>query len=1372
MAQRPPTPSLPSPLNADPARQATPLFKGVDYQIWHTVLAWSDLTDEQILVVEGMEDFDVIGSGIGIGTQIKALTKPISLRSAPVVEAIRNFWVGRHSNRTKTIELRLLTTADLSIEAGEPFGPNRSGLALWNSEAKRAIPCESSLLQQFLITDPSVSAQLAAPFPSEVPPLVGFITSISAETFHRECIQRISWLLNEPSVDEVREAARLKLHAFGEQMGLLPRDSDQAMERLFRHIAEIGMREHRELTRAEFRVLFDEATRISVPASFVNAQASKMAAQLQLSTGSAAQEAYLPPEPFLLPGLPNPCMPREELVTQLAKSLSEHTFLALQGSTGKGKSTMAKLVAKKSGSKWGWANMSHLRPEQRVPALRNLNRQVASWGPAPTLILDDFAAEGADSKALLQELAVLKHLVCSRRGRLIVTTQRRLGSSFRRHACLPPEVEHNVSSLRKEEIRAFCRQSGCPDDARLSPWVNIINAHTGGHPQLVHAQTSVLASRHWPMPTTTEITAIPPEVTEERQQARQLLSQLDPGEVELLYRLSLAFEPFRKDQAVVVAEIRPALSRAGDKFDKLLGPWIEPAGGRYFRLSSLLTRAAQENWTPDRLKVMRKEYAKAIRRAGECTLLEASEGLFQAIMARDAELAGTVLAPLMLVAAESRKLLAQALGWVPLIGADESLFQDKPIVAHLLRVVQFRNAVAGEDAAAPKLAEALFNSALRSLPRELDLLIRVGAASEILLAIRVLVAPELLLRSWLNFTQLAAEDGQIGAIARSIEQYLPTGNVRLKVRFDELLFSFILARRGGKHYLMRLINAIEQLEGGERKLIIEMLRSNRTRLSSFIDGVWINELADQSPDWTGCIDSLRTAWKAGGQWGVPCMVDMSARGIAAIQDEHLGLKEAALETLATAATELGSDALMLRSQRAMLHHLHGEHEAAYKTWVSTLDDWSREDHEAALPGLFAFANCGASAGLLEWWSEAASTFEQARVFALAVNRQLDALQFAADAAYCLWRAGKRSASVRGFAECLRTLETLESTASPDEFHTQWKLTEHLINWCAVDSGVPTHLPVATPRPGICSEVKSTERHQLLKTLPRGPILLSWFRLAEAELSADVGTEAFASLCLRSDVDAYPGLQPLIAFLRVQRALHEEQWKELPQLGYAAGLANGQARVPSSDSSTLFKPVLPANPTQPATGFGEIMLREVLFAALLFCTSRGKVVESLIDIWQVSTVSDDCRRVMTPALTSITTIMSADPLSAYRYYETAGDDRFTRLLAALSMAHNLNATPEMCFVGLATLVTDDGLTVNYCGSHRTIGALTRNLWLQRIQFPAELNSPRLTIPAIQTAASGITVNLASAAKILLAAIDAVSVNTPPSLRSKLKRLAGE
>ncbi len=47
-------------LIADPKRQVNDALRGYVYQIWHSVNAWLDLAEDEILYLEGAEDFDKV----------------------------------------------------------------------------------------------------------------------------------------------------------------------------------------------------------------------------------------------------------------------------------------------------------------------------------------------------------------------------------------------------------------------------------------------------------------------------------------------------------------------------------------------------------------------------------------------------------------------------------------------------------------------------------------------------------------------------------------------------------------------------------------------------------------------------------------------------------------------------------------------------------------------------------------------------------------------------------------------------------------------------------------------------------------------------------------------------------------------------------------------------------------------------------------------------------------------------------------------------------------------------------------------------------------------------------------------------------------
>ncbi len=258
------------PLEGDSSRQATSLFRGIDYQIWQTVLAWMDLKETEMLVVEGAEDFDTIDEASAISHQIKDLSSPISLRSECVKDALRNFWISKHKNPGRNIKFRLITTAPLSIESGKPFNVARPGLELWNEAGDRDLVEHSRGLQQFLITDQSVSEALAEAFTPGIPSLVDHLSRLSPQEFHTEFIAPIRWLPHQPDVSAVREEVRLRLHSFGERFRLLPRDSDLALAPLFEHVAHVAIKEHRVLTPDDLRVQFDNSTRVQIPIAKFN----------------------------------------------------------------------------------------------------------------------------------------------------------------------------------------------------------------------------------------------------------------------------------------------------------------------------------------------------------------------------------------------------------------------------------------------------------------------------------------------------------------------------------------------------------------------------------------------------------------------------------------------------------------------------------------------------------------------------------------------------------------------------------------------------------------------------------------------------------------------------------------------------------------------------------------------------------------------------------------------------------------------------------------------------------------------------------------------------------------------------------------------
>ena len=119
-------------LKTDPKRQAHNQLRGYLYQIWHSVNAWLDLTENEILYLEGAEDFDIVSDATATTVQVKDTQRNITLRSQEVNDAIKHYWELRTNHSDLTVKFRFLTRSKIGKEQGDPFGNDQPGLRLWN----------------------------------------------------------------------------------------------------------------------------------------------------------------------------------------------------------------------------------------------------------------------------------------------------------------------------------------------------------------------------------------------------------------------------------------------------------------------------------------------------------------------------------------------------------------------------------------------------------------------------------------------------------------------------------------------------------------------------------------------------------------------------------------------------------------------------------------------------------------------------------------------------------------------------------------------------------------------------------------------------------------------------------------------------------------------------------------------------------------------------------------------------------------------------------------------------------------------------------------------------------------------------------------
>jgi hypothetical protein len=133
------------------------MLRGCEYQILHTVSAWLDLRGEEVLFVEGAEDFDTTGPGEAAAVQVKISPDPISLGQRPIQEALNNYWTLKNAAAGRPVRLKYLTRATFAVEQEKPFGPDVRGLDVW--QRRPVTDSEARQLGDYLATKDNLNQE-------------------------------------------------------------------------------------------------------------------------------------------------------------------------------------------------------------------------------------------------------------------------------------------------------------------------------------------------------------------------------------------------------------------------------------------------------------------------------------------------------------------------------------------------------------------------------------------------------------------------------------------------------------------------------------------------------------------------------------------------------------------------------------------------------------------------------------------------------------------------------------------------------------------------------------------------------------------------------------------------------------------------------------------------------------------------------------------------------------------------------------------------------------------------------------------------------------------------------------------------------------
>lgn len=582
----------------------------------------------------------------------------------------------------------------------------------------------------------------------------------------------------------------------------------------------------------------------------------------------------------------------------------------------------------------------------------------------------------------------------------------------------------------------------------------------------------------------------------------------------MLYRLSLVASPFRGDHALEIAGGAQALDAPGDAFDRLMGAWIEPIAGKYYRVSPLIANEARAVWGPTRLRQLHVAIADAMISCGDLTQTEVSTIFFHAYVGKSDSHLTAMGRVLHQSSEEIWEATAQQIRWLPLLKlqAGEVLYEQNPTLSILLRHVQFKIALLVDESLATRVMNAWRREVEALDPQQL------AWFQELNLAITATIIdrspaddPAQLLDDLLTLDRLQRAHGDFFA------QFF-SDKIKYRDRVSGMHWDagdlvravavIVGSRCRELGRFKRLLEALETCESDFRDRVLDGFSVHPENLSHIVEAVWVNEADKESPDWPGCLRVFEKVVRLGITWGKPLLSDTAIRGIAVIMDGYQQKPAAALEALDQLAVGSGRDSALTRNALGLvLFHLQ-RFDEALELWRSTLPMWSVHD----LTEASAIRLATVTAGKLGRWNECADLFDEARRRLKRPVLPETTAGSRADTGYALWRAGRNNDAISAFATALHRLERLEKLKSRGiSTHKVKKLIGQVLIWIAEQSGdrvIPTH----DPGPGSCSNLDPMPE---MDKLPEADLDLCWYQLIRVEFQLSTSRCWACDNCLDS-----------------------------------------------------------------------------------------------------------------------------------------------------------------------------------------------------------------------------------------------------------------
>jgi len=1345
------------PLIIDPSRVAADSIRGYWSQVWRSVLAWLELTDDERLFLEGAEDFDKVGPTDAEVVQAKDVAGNVTLRSEDVLEAIGHTWEHRQRNRGRAVRFRFLSTGGFGVEHGAPFGKGVGGLQLWlearASTDKVARERNARKIADFLIAEGKLPK-----------PVQDFIRGASDETLWAELIAPIEWDLKAESTASIIQEVKGRLVILGSHKRVSADRAELVAEHLYAHANETATRQRdRSLGRAELLRLFDEKTRQSLPADLYDSLICALGAHLPTPNGATTIGA---PAPAI--GSPPPLPPRyfERAATlgEVARRLGSDGALVLEGGTGVGKSTVAAGHAAASGEVWGWVDLRGLDAASLVAVLDRVNIGLAIEPGIQGLVLDDIAVP-ADPRPLERRLSQIRAVLSARDGKLIVTSGVPWPQRLRQALVLGTEGCLQTPAFERSEIARYMIERGCPTE-QADTWAAFIEVHTLGHAQLVHARVATLEAQGFPQAKLIDLPTTPPDVIEARSEARRLISTLEQPTRELIYRLSLMVGAFTRPQAIGIAGLPVAIQEPGLVLDALIGPWLEVVMEGLYRVSPLLksigTEVNGEAWTTE----THRNIGRSLARGRVLTPTDVSSILMHATLSRDWATIGQLSYGLMRADTETWAALAQSLSWFTIVatGAIAAYIDVDPFTRFLIRLLQFRVAAAKGDSERASQIFDMFDAELPSNIAETPLLM---ARYFFLASVVLRTETKLPMSRFLDvgFEFLALSDRFAAELAEASSPDFDKLMEGPEGRPDKAgVFGFNLATRIRiRADLEALLDACEGRDVVQLRRLFWFMGARETTGGLSMDRVWLAEHSLPAPDWPACRAVFARTLAAAKRIGLPGLAHAAAREIVRIEAENLNDAASALRSADAYGADLGWSP-GLENEKATVLSNAGRPAEALEIWRRLLQGWRPRD-KFDLQITYSCRLAAIAAGEVGAWAEAADWLRQAREVA-EDDQAAYRSGLLIDEGFALWKANDNPAALDRLTQGCIAVDGLPSDAEDRKAFMVRKRAGHTLMWIAAQMSGRTPEGFSEPRPAECSNLDIIE-HPDLRSTPSAGL---WLHLAQFEVEAGLGDAVFRRC--ESELTTTPYMPFRMAFgtVRIRQRLNTLALDDLVEVAadWAEGLELGRTyhRLGGLDGA---EPLPADTPEFDRSQLNSELILTVMVNAVFALAARRPIVAEDIHTWRQGAARAGVETQLAPWLDFTAKVLVDRSINGARVMRSAGMNWAWGLVATLQVAIDPMVSPT-------ELMTVHGYWINTFQQVRAllfvladVEALVSRTWLHIAEQAFRLRKPTVTVPALKAACSSALAPWPKIGGILLAAADAMPTSVPPEMIATFRRL---